>query len=121
MLPAGRPTSSASRSINSVYSIWGETYLRRIDQVIAWAAELGAYTLLDLQWLVDHIAPLPDQQSPRLWRTLADRYHANPAVLYDLYNEPHDVAVADEKRKLTLADLTPEGVIKLSLGKKRGT
>jgi tyrosyl-tRNA synthetase len=31
----------------------------------------------------------------------------------------NDVAVTDEKRKLTLADLTPEGVIKLSLGKKR--
>ena len=29
------------------------------------------------------------------------------------------VAVTDEKRKLTLADLTPEGVIRLSLGKKR--
>lgn len=73
----------------------GEAYLRRIDQVIEWAAGLGAYTLLDLQWLVDEIAPLPDQQSPRLWRMLADRYYANPAVLYDLYNEPHDVGVAD--------------------------
>src|SRR4029079_10745748 len=31
----------------------------------------------------------------------------------------NDVAVTDEKRMLTLADLTPEGVIKLSLGKKR--
>ena len=31
----------------------------------------------------------------------------------------NDVTVTDEKRKLTLADLTPEGVIKLSLGKKR--
>ena len=31
----------------------------------------------------------------------------------------NDVAVNDEKRLLTLADLTPEGVIKLSLGKKR--
>lgn len=31
----------------------------------------------------------------------------------------NDVAVTDEKRTLTLADLTPEGVIKLSLGKKR--
>ncbi|MGE3528002.1 MAG: S4 domain-containing protein, partial [Methyloceanibacter sp.] len=31
----------------------------------------------------------------------------------------NDEAVTDEKRKLTLADLTPEGVIKLSLGKKR--
>ncbi|MBS1824542.1 MAG: cellulase family glycosylhydrolase [Acidobacteria bacterium] len=73
----------------------GEAYLRRMDRVIEWAAGLGAYTLLDLQWLVDEIAPLPDEQSPRLWRMLADRYYANPAVLYDLYNEPHDVAVAD--------------------------
>jgi tyrosyl-tRNA synthetase len=31
----------------------------------------------------------------------------------------NDVPVTDEKRQLTLADLTPEGVIKLSLGKKR--
>jgi tyrosyl-tRNA synthetase len=31
----------------------------------------------------------------------------------------NDVAVTDEKRLVTLADLTPEGVIKLSLGKKR--
>ncbi len=31
----------------------------------------------------------------------------------------NDVAVTDEKMTLTLADLTPEGVIKLSLGKKR--
>jgi tyrosyl-tRNA synthetase len=31
----------------------------------------------------------------------------------------NDVTVTDEKRLLTLADLTPEGVIKLSLGKKR--
>jgi tyrosyl-tRNA synthetase len=31
----------------------------------------------------------------------------------------NDLAVTDEKRLLTLADLTPEGVIKLSLGKKR--
>ncbi|MHB8271548.1 tyrosine--tRNA ligase [Bradyrhizobium sp.] len=31
----------------------------------------------------------------------------------------NDVAVTDEKMTLTLADLTPEGVIKLSLGRKR--
>jgi tyrosyl-tRNA synthetase len=31
----------------------------------------------------------------------------------------NDETVIDEKRLLTLADLTPEGVVKLSLGKKR--
>ena len=31
----------------------------------------------------------------------------------------NDAAVTDEKMVLTLGDLTPEGVIKLSLGRKR--
>jgi tyrosyl-tRNA synthetase len=31
----------------------------------------------------------------------------------------NDVTVFDEKMVLTLSDLTPEGVIKLSLGRKR--
>jgi tyrosyl-tRNA synthetase len=31
----------------------------------------------------------------------------------------NDAAVTDERQLLTLNDLTPEGVIKLSLGKKR--
>jgi tyrosyl-tRNA synthetase len=31
----------------------------------------------------------------------------------------NDVAVSDEKMMLKLDDLTPEGVVKLSLGKKR--
>ncbi|HRN84189.1 MAG TPA: S4 domain-containing protein, partial [Hyphomicrobium sp.] len=31
----------------------------------------------------------------------------------------NDVVVTDEKRVLTPADLTPEGVVKLSLGKKK--
>jgi tyrosyl-tRNA synthetase len=31
----------------------------------------------------------------------------------------NDVVVTDENMMLTLRDLTPEGVIKLSLGKKR--
>ena len=31
----------------------------------------------------------------------------------------NDEAVTDERRLLTSSDLTPEGVIKLSLGKKR--
>ena len=31
----------------------------------------------------------------------------------------NDAAVTDEKMKLTPADLTPEGVIKLSMGRKK--
>ncbi len=81
-------------------------YLAAIDQVIAWAAALGAYTILDLQWLdaetvyghteynsakwENHVAPTPNADSIVLWKTLAFRYRNEPAVLFDVFNEPHD-------------------------------
>ncbi|HWB85851.1 MAG TPA: cellulase family glycosylhydrolase [Bryobacteraceae bacterium] len=82
-------------------------YLTSLDQVIAWAAALGAYTIVDLQWLdaetvyghvkdehqgkrENHVAPTPNDETIELWNTLATRYREEPAVLFDLLNEPHD-------------------------------
>jgi hypothetical protein len=83
-----------------------EQYLSAIDQVISWAASCGCYTILDLQWLdtetvygsckdssgarvPNHVAPLPNPDTIPLWDTLALRYRDEPAVLFDLLNEPH--------------------------------
>ncbi len=81
-------------------SSWtADTYLRALDQVIRWASGFGAYALLDLQWLDadrtyggdrNFVAPLPNTQSIELWNLLASRYRGEPAVLYDIFNEPHD-------------------------------
>jgi len=76
-----------------------EEYLQSLDQVIYWASLFGAYTLLDLHWLDaeriyggkrNFVAPLPNAQCIELWSILARRYRDEPAVLYDLFNEPHD-------------------------------
>lgn len=76
-------------------------YLQAIDSVIERAAGNGAYTLLNLHRLDDtvrgmdnhnqpnYVPPLPNLDSIRLWRQLAWRYRDEPAVLYDLFNEPH--------------------------------
>jgi hypothetical protein len=81
-----------------------EDYLQQLDAIIDCAARNGAYTLLDLQWLdADNpfgacrqfVAPLPNPDSPLLWSTLARRYGANPAVMFDIFNEPHDRALDD--------------------------
>lgn len=95
-----------------------EEYLTSLDQVIAWTAELGAYTILDLQWLdadtvygttmhpkqgraANHVPPTPDAVSIELWRTLAARYRDESAVIFDLLNEPHD-ALEDDPHPLNL-------------------
>ena len=76
-----------------------DAYQRALDQVIRWASGFGAYTLIDLQWLDadriyggdrNFVAPLPNSESIELWTLLATRYRREPAVLYDIFNEPHD-------------------------------
>ncbi len=90
----------------------GEEYRQALDQIIYWASLYGAYTLLDLQWLdAERIyggdrnfgAPLPNIDSIELWSTLARRYKAEPAVLYDVFNEPHD-RLADDPYPLNKED-----------------
>ena len=107
--------------LNGRGAFTAEQYLQAIDQVIAWSAAYGAYTLLDLQWInVDvKIAPLPDFSSPRVWRTLAQRYRNETAVLYDLYNEPHDATASDWRYWATLLvdtirEVHPEGLVFVS-------
>jgi endoglucanase len=95
-----------------------EEYLTSLDQVIVWSAELGAYTILDLQWLdnetvygttihptqgrtANHVPPAPNAQSIELWRALAARYRDETAVIFDLLNEPHDV-LEDDPHPLNL-------------------
>jgi endoglucanase len=93
-----------------------EDYRQALDNVISWAAELGAYTLLDLQWLdadrdfghnfdgsVNRVAPLPNAASIELWKALAERYREEPAVLFDLFNEPHS-PLEDDANPITFVD-----------------
>jgi hypothetical protein len=90
---------SQSRVLDAATSA---AYLHALDTVIDWTAALGAYAMLDLQWLdpavsygttadgsLNHIAPLPSPESCQVWRMLAERYQNAPAVLFDIYNEPH--------------------------------
>ena len=83
-------------------------YLAAIDQVIFWASRAGAYTLLDLQWLdadsvcgrnqdgsPNRVPALPTLDSLVAWRRLASRYRDEPAVLFDVFNEPHDPIAGD--------------------------
>ena len=88
-----------------------QAYLEVLDEVIRMAAERGMYTLLDLQWLEaatprgtlkdgrpNFVPALPDAGSVQAWRILAARYRHEPAVLFDIFNEPHDPLLDDPTR-----------------------
>lgn len=99
--------------LNQEWALTREDYLANLDRIIEWAAAEGAYTLLDLQWFdthrefghlqdgsVNRVPPMPEENSVRLWRLLASRYRREPAVLFDLFNEPH-VPLADDQAAVT--------------------
>lgn len=77
----------------------GKDYRALIKQVVDYCASHGCYILLDLHWsdagewgqqIGQHA--MPDKNSVVFWKECARAYRNNPAVLFDLYNEPHDVS-----------------------------
>src|SRR5579862_2251117 len=77
----------------------GAAYRALVKQIVDTCAEQGCYILLDLHWsdanewgkqIGQH--EMPDHNSVIFWKDLAKTYRNNPAVLFDLYNEPHDVS-----------------------------
>lgn len=73
-------------------------YPERIDQQIEWAQAAGMDVILDLHWSDrGDFGTTPDQQrmadanSVTFWDQVATRYQDDGRVLFELYNEPHDV------------------------------
>jgi hypothetical protein len=64
-----------------------EAYRKIVDDAIKIASVNGAYVILDL-----HRFLTPDQSCVDFWKDAAARYKDNPAVLFDIFNEPHDTS-----------------------------
>lgn len=76
----------------------GKAYRALVGQIVDACAARNCYILLDLHWsnagewgknIGQHV--MPDQNSVVFWNNVATTYKNHPAVLFDLYNEPHDV------------------------------
>jgi endoglucanase len=77
----------------------GRAYRALVRRVVEYCQTNQCYIILDLHWsdcnewgrnIGQH--SMPDTNSLAFWQDLAPVYANNPAVLYDLYNEPHDVS-----------------------------
>jgi hypothetical protein len=79
-------------------------YAARIDNAVAWAEQAGMDPILDLHWsdagTLGGCDPtggncqqfMPDDNSLTFWTEVATRYKDDGRVLFELYNEPHDVS-----------------------------
>jgi len=65
----------------------GEAYRQLVDDAITLVANRGAYVLLDL-----HRFRAPREEHVEFWRAAATKYKNHPAVLFDLFNEPHGIS-----------------------------
>lgn len=65
----------------------GQAYRELVDNVISLAANRGAYVMLDL-----HRFRAPKKVHVDFWKDAATRYKNHPAVIFELFNEPHGVS-----------------------------
>jgi hypothetical protein len=99
----------------------GAAYRSLVDTAITLAANHGAYVLLDL-----HRFGAPKQEHADFWKDAAAKYKDHPAVLFDLFNEPHGTTwevwrnggfVAEKKKPADEdAFLSPEDKAKAAQG-----
>lgn len=79
-------------------AFYDATYRDRIDENIDWAHAAGLDVILDLHWS-DRGSPtvrpdqqiMADQRSLVFWESAANRYKDDGRVMFELYNEPHDI------------------------------
>jgi endoglucanase len=85
--------------VDPAYS--GSNYRSAISAYVGRLHAHGLYGILDLHVNAPGTSVASDQQvmpdadhSPAFWSSVATAFRADPAVLFDLYNEPHDVSWA---------------------------
>jgi hypothetical protein len=77
-------------------------YALLVDDAVKWAESAGMDVILDLHWsdrgVLGGCAPadmcqqrMPDANSVTFWSEVASRYKGDGRILFELYNEPHDV------------------------------
>lgn len=75
----------------------GGAYRAAIRGFVERLEQAGLYVILELQWSApgDHwatgIIPMAADHAPEFWRSVASEYRDDRSVLFDLYNEPHDI------------------------------
>jgi uncharacterized protein YbdZ (MbtH family) len=76
----------------------GAIYQNTIQNYVNLLHQHGLYAIISLGWSAPGTTPATNQQvmadadhAPAFWQSVATAFKSDPAVLFDLYNEPHDI------------------------------
>jgi len=70
----------------------GTAYRRFVQGYVARLNAAGLVAILDLHWNVSGQEQMPDAaHSPAFWSSVARTFRGDRSVIFDLYNEPHDI------------------------------
>ena len=64
----------------------GKAFRDKVDGIVALAANRGVYVVIDL-----HRFRAPKEEHAAFWKDCAEHFKNHPAVLFDLFNEPHGI------------------------------
>ncbi|HXD63584.1 MAG TPA: cellulase family glycosylhydrolase [Solirubrobacteraceae bacterium] len=71
-------------------------YRQAVQDYVSALNAHGVYAILDLHWTAPgaQVAmeqqPMPDAHSTDFWNSVASTFKSNPAVVFDVFNEPYD-------------------------------
>jgi endoglucanase len=72
-------------------------YQQAVKVYVSFLNAHGLYAILDLHWtapgnqVAEEQQPMPDNDhSPAFWQSVASTFKDNPAVVFDVFNEPYD-------------------------------
>ncbi|HEY2409319.1 MAG TPA: glycoside hydrolase family 5 protein, partial [Polyangiaceae bacterium] len=73
----------------------GALYQAYVDRAVKWCLSLGMDVILDLHWLTTAgQTTISDGNSPAFWTSVANKYKGDGRVIFELFNEPHDIAAS---------------------------
>jgi endoglucanase len=83
------------QAVKPAYS--GSAYQHAIEQYVDALIAAGMYVIIDLHWSSrggsrksTRQLPMPDERyAPAFWASVANAFKDNPAVIFDLFNEPY--------------------------------
>jgi Cellulase (glycosyl hydrolase family 5) len=89
----GQPNSNGGAS----ETLTRAGYRQAVENYVAALNAHGLYAILDLHWtapgtqVAEEQQPMPDEEhSPGFWESVAQTFKSNPAVVFDVFNEPFD-------------------------------